>query len=100
MSKLEQIAGDMRRTLALSQARYVHCRLQRGLEVVLERREERLRLALGRMDAPPSDVEVELCQQAFAAPPDCDVRRLVKWRNGKGGPVTYHVAELIWREVI
>jgi hypothetical protein len=100
VSKLKQVAASMRQTLAGSQARFVHCRLQRGLEVVLERREERLRLALGRMDAPPSDVEIELCQQAFAAPPDCDVRRLVKWRNGKGGPVTYHVAELTWREVI
>ena len=100
MSKLELIAAEMRQTLAGSQARFVHYRLQRGLEVVLERREERLRLALGRLDAPPSDVEVEVCCRAFAAPPDCDVSRLVKWRNGKGGPVTYHVAELTWREVI
>jgi hypothetical protein len=97
---LERIAADMRRTLALSEARFVHYRLQRGLEVVLERREDRLRLALGRLDAPPSDVEVEVCGQAFQAPPDCGLSRTVKRRKGKLGEMTYHVAELTWREVI
>ena len=99
MRKLTQIASYMRATLAATDARFVHYRLQRGLELVLERREERLRLALGRLDAPPSDLEVELCVQAFAAPHDCEFRRTMTRRNGKSGPVTYHVAEMFWREV-
>jgi hypothetical protein len=68
MSKLQQIASDMRTMLATTNARYVHHRLSRGLELVLERTEPGFRLALGRTDAPPSDVEIELCQAAFHVP--------------------------------
>lgn len=99
MNALQRIAGDMRTTLTATNARYVHYRLQRGLEVVLERRDRGFRLALGRVGVPPSDTEIELCQQAFAAPPDVEPQRLTKTRSGKTGAMTYHVAELYWSEV-
>lgn len=100
MSKLDAIADDMRTTLERTGARFVHYRLPRGLELVLERASERrLRLALGRIDTPPSDTEIALCQNAFAAPPDAEPVRLTKTRRGKAGPLTYHVAEIIWSEL-
>lgn len=99
MSELERIAHNMRRTLALSEARFVHYKLRRGLELVLERKERGYRLALGRTDTQPSDVEIEVCAQAFAAPPDVALMRTTKTRQGKSGQMTYHVAELFWSEL-
>ena len=97
-SRLEQIATDMRHTLAATNARYVHHKLARGLELVLERRERGFRLALGRTDVPPSDVEVEICQAAFRVPPGVDATLTAKQRPGKSGSRTYHVAEMTWLE--
>lgn len=99
MSKLQQIASDMRTMLATTDARFVHYRLARGLELVLERTEPGFRLALGRTDAPPSDVEIEVCQAAFHVPPGVDATLTTKQRPGKAGSRTYHVAEMTWREV-
>jgi len=99
MSKLDAIATDMRAMLAATGARYVHRRLNRGLELVLERRERGYRLALGRTDAPPSETEIEVCLRAFAAPPDIEPMRTHKERRGKSGPVCYHVAEFFWSEL-
>jgi hypothetical protein len=48
MSTLSQIAAAMWATLNATNARYVHYKLRRGLEIVLERRERGWRLALGR----------------------------------------------------
>lgn len=99
MSKLDQVASHMRATLASTNARFVHYRLQRGLELVLERTEPGFRLALGRTDAPPSEVEIELCQAAFHVPPGVDATLTTKQRPGKAGARTYHVAEMTWREL-
>jgi hypothetical protein len=98
MTKLDQIAANMRHTITFTKARYVHQRLARGLELVLERRERGYRLALGRTDTPPSDLEVEICAAAFNVPASTEPVRLPKIRQGKTGPVTYHVVELTWLE--
>lgn len=97
-SRLEQIASDMRATLAATQASYAHYKLQRGLELVLQRTDRGFRLALGRTDAPPSDVEIEVCQAAFRVPPGVDATLKRVDRPGKAGSRTYHVAEMHWSE--
>lgn len=99
MIRLHQIAADMRRMVDLPDARYVHRTLSRGLELVLQRKERQYRLALGRTDRPPSDLEVRICAEAFAVPPDTEPQRTVKERSGKLGPQRVHVAELYWSEV-
>lgn len=99
MSQLTQVAGEMRRVVEGSGARFAHYKLRRGLEVVLERRGEgRWRLALGRVDVAPSAVEVEVCRVAFGAPEGSEPVQVVKERAGKTGTVRYFVAELTWVE--
>lgn len=66
--KLELLAAEMRGLLQDSQARWVHRRLSRGLEIVLQRNEERWRLALARADTWPANEEIEICRRAFAVP--------------------------------
>lgn len=87
MSQLDAIAANMRTTLTATGARYVHCKLRRGLEIVLERRERGWRLALGRTDAPPSDTDIELCQAAFHVPPGVDATLTAKQRLARGRDV-------------
>lgn len=99
MNTLERTASQMRRILTGSNARYCHRRLHQGLELVLERREQNYRLALGRRDRPPSDDEIELCRRAFRAPTDAEPKHIIKIRSGKTGPCIYHVAELFWIEL-
>lgn len=96
--RLDAIAADMRRLLAQTDARYAHHRLQRGLELVLQRTGRQYRLALGRTDTQPSDVEIETCAHSFAVPPGYEPHRIQKTRTGKTGPLTYHVAEIYWTE--
>ena len=72
-SDLEIIATGMRQTvLTDTGARFMHYRLERGLELVLERRDNRWRLALARADVAPSDHEIEICRAAFGVPVDTD----------------------------
>ncbi len=100
--KLEQIAGDMRQMLeANEKMHFVHQRLARGLELVLERRgEQQWRLALGRQDVEPSVDEIEICREAFRVPAAAEPNAVTKQRKSPKTnlPVVYHVTELTWRE--
>lgn len=99
MSRLIQIAGDMRQMIERTDARFVHRKLSGGLEVVLERRDERWRLALGRLDRFPSETEVALCLAAFNAPAEVTPRQVVRERAGKTDGLRYHVVETSWIEI-
>lgn len=98
MTKLTQLAADMRHIIDTTGATYCHHKLSRGLELVLQRTGRGYRLALGRMDAAPSDTEIELCIAAFNVPAGAEPNRTTKTRPGKTGTLTYHVAELTWTE--
>lgn len=97
-TNLHQIAAQMRQIVDQPGARYCYRKLARGLELVLQRHESRYRLALGRTDAPPSDLELEICGAAFSIPAGAEPQRLQKQRTGKTGVITYHVVELYWTE--
>lgn len=97
--RLDAIAAEMRTILQQTDARFVHRKLVRGLEIVLQRNGRQYRLALARSDGAPSDSEIEICAQAFRVPADCEPHRTVKERPGKTGVLTYHVAELYWTEM-
>lgn len=99
MSKLIQIAGDMRRMIERTDARFVHRKLSGGLEIVLERRDDRWRLALGRLDRFPSDTEMAVCLAAFNAPEDATPHQVVRNRPGKTDGLRYHVVETSWIEI-
>ena len=98
MTKLQQLAADMRHIIDTTGAAYCHHKLSRGLELVLQRTDRGYRLALGRIDTAPSDTEIELCIAAFNVPAGAEPHHIVKIRQGKTGRLTYHVAELTWTE--
>ena len=98
MTKLQQLAADMRHIIDTTGAAYCHHKLSRGLELVLQRTDRRYRLALGRTDTAPSDTEIELCMDAFNVPAGAEPHHVVKIRQGKTGKLIYHVAELTWTE--
>lgn len=99
MGKLKAIAKEMRQVVELPGARFCYRVLGRGLELVLQRTEDRWRLALGRTDVPPSDDEVEVCCLVFGVPANVEPQRLCKERQGKTGVVVYYVVEVFWSEV-
>ena len=100
-AKLITTAADMRRLIERSGARWVHRRLPRGLELVLQTTTDRQwRLALARPDVPPSAEEIAICQRAFGVPPGTEATLITKERQAKKAPaiVRMHVAEMYWTE--
>lgn len=97
--RLDAIAAEMRTTLQQTDARFVHRKLVRGLEIVLQRTGRQYRLALARSDVAPSDSEIEICARAFQLPADVEPHHTVKHRSGKTGTFTAYVAELFWTEM-
>jgi predicted ATPase len=70
---LDGIAATMRSHILRAGALYSHRKLERGLEIVLQRHTEadgkmRWRLALGRTDVSPSEEEIAICRNAFGVP--------------------------------
>lgn len=105
-SKLDAIAERMRSHITTSGAMYSHQRLDRGLELVLQRHVEsngavRWRLALGRSDVAPSDEEIAICRKAFGVP-DATEQQMIpskSRRNPKTNTVsTLYVTEMYWYE--
>lgn len=104
--KLDEIASNMRRHVVDAGAMYSHQRLQRGLEVVLQRHVEsngaiRWRLALGRNDVAPSDDEIAICRKAFDVPVGTEHEAVkTKSRPSKktGKLITWHIVEMYWYE--
>ena len=99
-AKLITTAADMRRFIERSGARWVHRRLPRGLELVLQTTTDRQwRLALARPDTAPSPDEIAICQQAFNVPAGTEATLVVKERKAKTGTMRVHVAEMYWTEM-
>ena len=94
------MATNMRKMITDSGARYAHRRLERGLELVLQRTDNRWRLALGRTDVQPSDDEIAICRRAFGVPAGTDEVRTHKQRvNLKTDTTTnMYVCEMVWME--
>lgn len=94
---LAVIARELRDRAAVKPT---HAKLPRGLEIVMERRDGRWRLALGRERVSPSDEEVEICRRTFNVPEGAD-----EWRRTKTSTHpktnrerTYVIVEFFWRE--
>ena len=92
--KLEGMAAEMRTLLQGSQAQWVQRRLPRGLEIVLQRKGERWRLALARPDVWPSDDEIANCLRAFKLLDLVEEQH----RLPAKGRQPYYVVEMCWRE--
>lgn len=104
-SVLDTIASRMRDHITITGAMYSHQRLERGLELVLQRHIEsngavRWRLALGRTDVSPSQNEIEICRRAFGVPEGTEHAEVKsKSRTGKTGIVsTWYIVEMYWYE--
>ncbi len=104
--KLDEIASNMRRHVVDAGAMYSHQRLQRGLEVVLQRHIEssgavRWRLALGRQDVAPSEDEIAICRKAFGVPVGTEhaaVQSKSRKSRKTGNVSTWYVIEMYWYE--
>jgi hypothetical protein len=99
-SALDGIATSMREIVDASSARWVHRRLNHGLELVLQHTDHRWRLALGRPDVAPSDNEIEICRAAFGVPVGVEESRTTKKRTNPKTNITleWHVVEMTWME--
>lgn len=94
---IERAATAMRSLLAgTAGLRFVYRRLDLGTEVVIERREdERLRLAVARVDRAPAADELATIGDAFGVPAGCE------WGGGKRQAMngrSLFVCEVFWRE--
>ena len=96
--QLVTIAADMRQFVEGSGCQWVHRRLSRGLEMVLQNDERQWRLALARPDTAPSPEEIAICQQAFNVPAGTEATLITKERKTKTGTMRVHVAEMYWTE--
>ena len=97
---LGAIATTMRQMIEGSNLRFAHRRLANGLELVLDRKDDRWRLALGRPDVAPSDHEIEICRAAFGVPVDTETKASRKERTNPKTNITleWHVCEMTWME--
>ena len=100
-NQLTAIAAEMRALITDAGASYAHRRLAHGLELVLLRRGQQWRLALGRPGVRPSEQEVAVCMEAFGVAPDTEWHYDQKYKTGKlrNQGVVYHLAEMFWTEV-
>ncbi len=103
---LEAIASNMRSHVVNAGAMYSHQRLQRGLEIVLQRSAEpsgalRWRLALGRTDVAPSEDEIAICRKAFGVPEGTEhteVKSKSRYSKKSGIVSHWHIVEMYWYE--
>lgn len=96
MSVLAGIAAGMKLRLAPVRKGAIKKALFGGLIIVLERREETWRLAIGRTGAAPSKTESALVGAAFGVPAGAEWQWATK-KNAKRR-ITYQVAEVTWIE--
>ena len=105
-SKLDAIAERMRSHITTSGAMYSHQRLDRGLELVLQRHVEtngaaRWRLALGRVDVAPSEDEIAICRKAFGVPEGTEhtaVQSKSRYSEKSKIVSNWHIVEMYWYE--
>ncbi len=98
-SRMVGLAGEMPEAVERT-GKWVHMKMPHGLELVMQRKEGRWRLAMGREMVYPSDAEVEVCRDAFAVPAGAEQERLMRMRKHAktGRTITYYVVEVTWRE--
>ena len=97
-TKLQKIAAEMVQRVRDAQLEkaWVQHTLPGGLDLIYSKAEEQRRLALRRIGVQPSDHEVDVCVDVFGVPSETDPARYTRKDKAVG---TYHVAELVWREV-
>lgn len=100
MSKLSDIAADMRAAVAARPFGWVRQPLGDGLDIVLARNGEQWRLALGRVKVYPSDHEAAVCAPAFEVAEGTEPERRTYTRTDPktGLRTTWHIVEFIWIE--
>lgn len=93
---LVAIAEEMKQRLANVEKGHVVRHLFGGLMLVLERRGERWRLAIGRTASPPSKTEAGIVARDFGLPDGIEW----SWTTKKNAArkLTYQVAECTWIE--
>lgn len=103
MSAIEQMARRMRAMLDPVQRGYVHRVLFGGLHILLERRDERWRLAVARINKTPSMVEADTVARDFGLPAGIEWsygQKPVKVNVGRGRQprLRYNILECSWIE--
>ena len=103
MNTLTKLANDMRKLIDPVQRGYVHRVLFGGLHVILERREATWRLAIARINKPPSETEAATVARDFGLPAGTEwayAKRPVKASVGRGRQpkLIYQVLECTWIE--
>lgn len=103
MNTLTKLAHDMRQLIEPVQRGYVHRVLFGGLHVVLEHRETTWRLAIARINKPPSETEATTVARDFGLPAAIEwsyAKRPVKANAGRGRQpkLEYQVLECTWIE--
>jgi hypothetical protein len=93
---LATIGKDLRARLADVEKGYVRRALFGGLQVAMERRGDRWRVAIARIGRPPSATEAEVIARDFALPPGAEWQWTIK--PNRKLKVTFHVAEMTWVE--
>ena len=103
MNTLTKIARDMRQLVEPVQRGYVHRILFGGLHVVLEHRDATWRLAIARINKPPSATEAATVGRDFGIPAGTEwtyAQRPVKVNVGRSQQpkLKYQVLECTWIE--
>lgn len=93
--QLEGIAVAMRTQLADVKKGWVQRALFGGLSLVLEKRGQIWRLAIGRQGRQPSATEARIVGEAFGLPAAIEW----SWGQRKRKKLTWWVAECVWEEV-
>ena len=91
---LEIIGKEMRARLAKVEKGAISRVLFGGLVIVLERKGELWRLAIGRIKTPPSQTEAATVARDFGLPPGVEWSWIIKRKK----KLTYQVAECTWIE--
>lgn len=99
---LREQAHEAKRMLSDNhELKFVHRKLSRGLEWVVERRgNQTWRLAMAREDTFPGGIEVTILRNAFDVPISVDESRATKTRTHPktGREITYYVVEVEWTD--
>ena len=79
MSTLREIAAEMMASMIVTEAYPQSRRLERGLNLRLERVGHLIKLSLSRTTAKPGDLEIALCIQAFHVPSTAQGTMTLTW---------------------
>lgn len=94
--QLKLMADEMKRRLANVEKGWVQRQLFGGLSIVLERKGDQWRLALGRTTTLPSTVEERVAEESFGVPAGTKWERGLKRERKKQ---QWLVTECVWVEL-